>query len=224
MRGCGRSDRPPRDSEIHPETLIGDVLRVMDAQGLERVHWVGESSGGVLGVLLAAAYPERVASLVLVNTPVRVLANEAINYTAAAFERRSLSDTFKEFGVAEWCRRTLGQRLDLDHAGPELREFFITEMGQTPDYVAVAIHDCIEPIDTLPLLKGLSIPVLLLAGDKKKVTVEQQRIMVREIPHVQATTFEGYGNAIGVLAPERCAREAIKLWESIDPTGAPRLN
>jgi len=29
------------------------------------VHWVDESSGGIIGLLLAASHPERIASLVL---------------------------------------------------------------------------------------------------------------------------------------------------------------
>src|ERR1700722_4294229 len=43
VRGCGRSDVPPADFKPTPESLAGDVLQVMDALGLERVHWVGES-------------------------------------------------------------------------------------------------------------------------------------------------------------------------------------
>jgi pimeloyl-ACP methyl ester carboxylesterase len=39
---------------------------------LERVHWVGESSGGIIGLLLAAAHPERISSLTLCNTPTRI--------------------------------------------------------------------------------------------------------------------------------------------------------
>src|SRR6202035_4061926 len=52
VRGCGKSDVPPPGFPLDAGMIVRDMLRVMDAQGLERVHWFGESSGGVLGVLL----------------------------------------------------------------------------------------------------------------------------------------------------------------------------
>jgi pimeloyl-ACP methyl ester carboxylesterase len=45
---------------------------VFAAMSLKWVHWVGESSGGIIGLLLAASHPERIASLVLCNTPTRI--------------------------------------------------------------------------------------------------------------------------------------------------------
>ena len=40
----------------------------MDALGLDRVHWVGISTGGMIGQGLGIHYPDRVASLCLCNT------------------------------------------------------------------------------------------------------------------------------------------------------------
>jgi 3-oxoadipate enol-lactonase len=48
-------------------------MAVLDHLSLPPVHWVGESSGGIIGLLLAAAHPERIASLVLCNTSERLM-------------------------------------------------------------------------------------------------------------------------------------------------------
>jgi 3-oxoadipate enol-lactonase len=69
LLGCGVSDVPAAGYNFTPEKIAGEIIAVLDALSLPRVHWVGESSGGLVGVLLAAAHPERVASLVLCNTP-----------------------------------------------------------------------------------------------------------------------------------------------------------
>lgn len=49
--------------------LAADVLAVLDAEGIARVHLVGHGLGAATAFALAAAAPARVASLVLVDPP-----------------------------------------------------------------------------------------------------------------------------------------------------------
>src|SRR3954449_6216710 len=72
LLGVGESDQPPVNYRYTPEAIAAQVIAALDALGLERVHWIGESSGGIIGVLLAAVHPGRIASLVLCNTPGRI--------------------------------------------------------------------------------------------------------------------------------------------------------
>ena len=46
---------------------VADLIALLDARGLDRVHVVGMSMGGFIAVHLAARHPERVRSLVLVD-------------------------------------------------------------------------------------------------------------------------------------------------------------
>lgn len=65
-RGHGGTDAPPG-----PYTLaefVADAVGLMDALGLDRVHWVGISTGGMIGQGLGIHHPERIASLTLCNT------------------------------------------------------------------------------------------------------------------------------------------------------------
>src|SRR5262249_55287333 len=72
LLGCGGSDVPAPGYHVAPEQIAAQLLAVFDALSLSQVHWVGESSGGIIGLLLASAHPERIASLVLCNTPTRI--------------------------------------------------------------------------------------------------------------------------------------------------------
>jgi pimeloyl-ACP methyl ester carboxylesterase len=72
LLGCGASDVPAEGYRFTPAKIESEILAVLAQLSLTRVHWVGESSGGIIGLLLAAAYPERIASLVLCNTPTRI--------------------------------------------------------------------------------------------------------------------------------------------------------
>ena len=215
LRGCGRTAAPPRGYRFEPATIARDILEVMDANDLERVHWVGESSGGILGLFFAYTYPDRIASVVACNSPIRV--NDEIK-RIYALDKESSAEAMLAHGVGEWCRQTLKYRLDLERASPELQEWYIEQLGKTPDYVATALIECFDAVDLMPILSGIKQPVLLMTGDKSKLSSEQAETMKRELQRGELTTFAGYGHGINLLAPERCTREALAFWERVDAT------
>lgn len=65
LRGRGLSARDPKWQNYHPGTYLGDLQRLMDVLDLRRVAIIGTSLGGLLGMMLGATVPERVAGLVL---------------------------------------------------------------------------------------------------------------------------------------------------------------
>jgi pimeloyl-ACP methyl ester carboxylesterase/class 3 adenylate cyclase len=71
-RGVGVSDRSLGTGTA--EDRMDDLRAVADAAGVERATIVAISEGGPLAVLFAAAYPERVRSMVLWGTMARMLA------------------------------------------------------------------------------------------------------------------------------------------------------
>jgi 3-oxoadipate enol-lactonase len=213
LLGCGASDVPAAGYHVTPEQIAAQLLAVFDAMSLSRVHWVGESSGGIIGLLLAAAYPERIASLVLCNTPTRISDEIRGIY---ALDQESTAAAIRAHGVGEWCRRTLGYRLDLDHASAALREWVIAEMDRTRPDIAAALHECFESVDVRPLLPGIRAPVLLLSGDKSRIASEQQKIFADTLPHGRLESFAGYGHGVNLLQPERCARKALNFWRAAE--------
>src|SRR5271163_2855896 len=120
LLGCGKSDVPASGYAYTPERIGAQILAVLDAQSLPRVHWVGESSGGLIGLLLAAAHPERFAGLVLCNTPSRIPDRIKRIY---ALDRADAAEAMRAYGVGEWCRRTLRYRLDVEKADSALQDW-----------------------------------------------------------------------------------------------------
>jgi len=66
-RGQGRS-AVPEEHAIRIDTLYADAVGLLEALGLSRVHFIGHSMGGRVGIRLAARRPDLVRSLVLMNT------------------------------------------------------------------------------------------------------------------------------------------------------------
>lgn len=65
LRGRGRSAKPPYGYAV--PFHAADVLALCDKLGLRTVHVVGHSLGAVIGMYLAALYPDRVGKLVMID-------------------------------------------------------------------------------------------------------------------------------------------------------------
>jgi len=217
LLGCGKSDNPAPGYRYTPEGIGAQIIAVLDAFSVSRVHWVGESSGGLIGLLLAAAHPDRIASLVLCNTPTRISDEIRGIYSLG---RESTAEAIRANGTGAWCRQTLGYRLDLDHASAELQDWVVAQMDKTRPDIAAALHECFETVDVRPLLAGIKAPVLMLSGDKSAIASQQQKTFAEMLPQGRVELFAGYGHGINLLQPERCARRAVEFWRGVE--GAPQ--
>jgi pimeloyl-ACP methyl ester carboxylesterase len=67
MKGFGWSDRP-RGADYDPRTLAREVTALMDALGIKKAAIAGNSLGGAVSLMIAGEQPERVDTLVLVDS------------------------------------------------------------------------------------------------------------------------------------------------------------
>ena len=208
-RGCGETTRPPEGSVYTFEQLAGDAIGLMDALGIERVHWVGESSGGIVGMTAALESPDRLHTLTLCDTPFKRSAQIASTYTLGQGSRAA---AFEKYGVGGWCRQTLSYRLDTARASPALCEWYIEQMDRTPKHVANAMDRAVAQGDLWPRLPDIQTRTLILGGDRSLIADETHRSAMRErMPRAKVVAFEGYGHGINLLAPERCVEEIRKF-------------
>ncbi|MBI2908796.1 MAG: alpha/beta hydrolase [Chloroflexi bacterium] len=207
MRGHVRSPVPPAEYEPAVSTFVGDIVGLMDLLSIERVVYVGESFGGILGLLLAHAHPERLHALVLTSTPFRS-PREELGKKFPVKEGSAQAALLK--GVDNWSRQTMGQRIDLNLAPPQLVEWWIGEMGKTDPQNAASLNRYIGTLDFSPHLKELRVPTLVLAGENSPVATPQQLELMRsQIPEVEVVTFPGVGHGVHALMPERCIEEIL---------------
>jgi pimeloyl-ACP methyl ester carboxylesterase len=68
LRGHGGSTHTGRVESYCFEQLVDDLRALLDALAIDRCDLLGHSLGGMVVLRFALAYPERVASLVLMNT------------------------------------------------------------------------------------------------------------------------------------------------------------
>jgi pimeloyl-ACP methyl ester carboxylesterase len=90
QRGHGGTTNSGKHELYTLDNLAADLLGAFDALGLERADLLGHSLGGGVVLRFALAHPERVASLVLMDTsprPLKMRFSESARAGIAAFAR-----------------------------------------------------------------------------------------------------------------------------------------
>ena len=67
--GGGRSEHPSNPAMWTPELFVEEVVAMRNALGLDRVHILGQSWGGMLGMQYTLTQPAGLLSLVVANSP-----------------------------------------------------------------------------------------------------------------------------------------------------------
>jgi pimeloyl-ACP methyl ester carboxylesterase len=166
LRGRGESDKP--DTGYTLDDHAGDVLALLDHLGIERATILGHSFGGLLTVYLAAKYPHRVASLVLLDVAVWILED------TTKLIRVSIDRLTKTFPSADGYIDALKQAPYLDGFwDPMVERYFRAEIETSPDGTArartsaAAIEQVIQAIGKEPwgeYVKQISAPSILING------------------------------------------------------------
>ena len=70
--GCGNSDKPDNPSLWSVELFLEELATVRHSLGLDRIHLLGHSWGGMLAMEYALTQPEGILSLILASSPANV--------------------------------------------------------------------------------------------------------------------------------------------------------
>lgn len=208
-RGSTETRTPPPAEGYSIAQFSADAVNLLDALGIDRAHWIGESSGGIVGLCTALNHGDRLQSLILCDTPFKRPDAMYAVYSSGEKDREA---AFRKYGVAGWCRRTLSYRLDTEKASAALCDWYVEQMGRTPIPVAVALERMIGAGDLWPDLPKISVPTLILAGEKSPIASESMtREMKQRMPRARLNRLAGFGHGVNLVAPAECAA-AIKAF------------
>jgi pimeloyl-ACP methyl ester carboxylesterase len=79
MRGYGGTDAPPRVRDYSIDRLVRDVVELIGALGVEKVHLVGHDWGAVIAWEVAQRHPEHLLTLTAINcAPYQIVMRELL--------------------------------------------------------------------------------------------------------------------------------------------------
>lgn len=205
-RGCGASSKPKEAGAYTVAELTRDAIGLMDRLAIDKVHWVGESSGGIVGMSAALDHPGRLRSLTMMNTPFRRPKEATSAYTLG---EPDFASAIRKYGVGGFCRQTIDYRIDRSKAPSEMVEWYIAEMDKTEPHIAIAYNAELGRGDLWPRLPEVRVPILMLTSQSKLAKEDEMEAMRERLPDARLVAIEGYGHGIHLIAAERCVKEML---------------
>ncbi|MGW6281264.1 3-oxoadipate enol-lactonase [Kribbella sp. NPDC055071] len=154
-RGHGGSPVPPGPYTI--DELADDVRELLDHLELEKVHYVGLSLGGMIGMRLAAQHPDRVDRLAVLCTSA-LLGPASMWHERAALVRERGTASVAEAVVARWYTKPFQER------HPEVIAAARQMVASTPPQGYSACCEAIAAMDLTADLPRITAPTLVIAG------------------------------------------------------------
>jgi 3-oxoadipate enol-lactonase len=187
LRGYG--DSPVTPGTVPMAQLAADVSHLLDHRGVETAALAGLSMGGLVVMELAAAQPHRWwAYGFIATTAQRVTAEEQQ-------ARRASARTMQEQGMRPVAEQ-MAARLFGPDPGAELTATVMAMMLATsPAGAAAAVRGRAERPDYQPVLKSLTAPVLVCAGDRDSYsTAEVTAELVTCLHDPEVVLMDGVGH------------------------------
>ncbi|MGI9520687.1 MAG: 3-oxoadipate enol-lactonase [Hyphomicrobiaceae bacterium] len=172
-RGHGATDAPEGPYSI--KLLAEDVVALLDALDIERVHFAGLSMGGMIGQYLGANHADHIQSLLLCDTasemPTREMWNDRISMAQDQGIAALLDSTLKRWFTEPFLNNNKS-------SVEKVAEMIRTTGAQ--GYIACA--SAVRDMSQTAILSQINLPTIIIVGeDDPACTVEQSRILEQHI-------------------------------------------
>ena len=212
--GAGRSSDPPESFTLsdYADCLAG----FLNALGLGRVHMVGLSFGGAIGLEFCRRYATRMMSLVLAGAYAGwtgSLPSEVAN------QRLQQSLRAAHLPPSEFAATMLPTMFSTAAANDRIDEFATSLLEFHPSgFAAMALACAADLRDVLP---RVDVPVLLLYGDEdRRAPPSVGEALHAVLPSSQLVVMPGVGHVSSVEAAERFNLEVRQFLRRLDSNSA----
>jgi len=209
IRGHGRSEAPAAAYTL--ELLGDDAIGLLDALGINRVHWVGLSMGGMIGQCVAMNHADRLQSLALCDTAATI-APEA----QPIWQERI--DAVREKGMESQVQATMERWFTpsfLSMNSPRvalIRNQFLT----TPVQGYIGCSEAIRKLNYLDRLSEIRIPTLIMVGEDDPGTpVSASEAMHKRIPNSRLVVLPSARHLSNVEQPEAFNAALLKFLRGL---------
>lgn len=194
QRSCGKSSGDEITSDITMDNLVKDLEELRQSFNIEKINILGQSFGGLLALNYAIKYPERLKTLLILESTgassdfIKKF-QENINSRITEDIQRQLSETKKELneftsskvlknGVAKVFSRYLSiiNKLyfyDTSYMKNLDMGYFDDEMARKSFIIQEQLHSYLMHYNLLDQLSKISCPTLIIHGDYDPIPYEE---------------------------------------------------
>lgn len=199
-RGHGQSLVTPGPYSI--ELLANDVLRLLDALEIDRVHFCGLSMGGQIGQWLGIHARHRLHKLVLCNTGAKIGTPENWNARIESVLARGMKDVSDAI-ISRWFTSVFSS------AQPEVVAGIRKTLESANPQGYVACCAAVRDYDSRQQLSSVSVPTLVIAGDQDLSTPPADgKFIADQIPGARFVTLSA-AHISNIEAADRFTAEVM---------------
>jgi len=196
MRGHGDSDVPPGPYTL--ELLAEDVIGLLDALDIDRVHFVGLSVGGMIGQSLALNHAKRLGSLALCDTALTIpqeaqpIWQERIERTRAKGMESQVNETMERWFTPAFLKQN-----------PPMVGLIRKQILATPVAGYLGCAEAIRKLNYLNRLPEIKLPTLIMVGEDDPGTpVSASQAIHERIPNSKLVILPSCRHLSNVEQPE----------------------
>jgi pimeloyl-ACP methyl ester carboxylesterase len=205
LRGHGQSDAPP--TGYATDVLVDDIVRAIEALGLERPVVIGHSRGGSLALALASRRPDLVRALVLLDSGIRSSAGRAAD----------LGPFYATLGGADHAERVAAfarERLLEPTDGEEVIHKVETVMGATPAHVFLGMAEGVLDFDSWAAAQQSTMPTLLVLSARPSFLDTASLDALP--PSWQVARVVGAGHFVQLVVPDQVHAMVDRFLELLE--------
>jgi len=190
--------------------LADDAVGLLDVLGIQKVHFMGLSIGGMIGQQLGACYPERILSLSLCNTasemPPRSLWEERFEIARTQGIAGLVDGTIKRWFTAPFIERA-PQEIE------KVRQMILGTNVEGYIGCGSAVRDMAQST----MLLKIKAPTLVLSGRHDPAcTVDQGTVLNRLIDGSRMVIIEDAAHLSNIEQPVQFNQAVREFMDSVD--------
>lgn len=206
-RGHGDSPAPPGPYTL--ADLGGDLVALLDHLGIGRAHVCGLSLGGIVGLWLAAAHPDRVDRLVACCTAPAFPADSW--HERAATVRVHGTQAVAPASLERWLTASFRERQ------PDTVERLRVALLATRAEGYAGCCEALAGADLTDALPGITAPTLAIAGAEDPATPPDQLKRIADgVADASLAVVDDAAHLVNVEQPERVS---ALIRDHLDPGG-----
>jgi 3-oxoadipate enol-lactonase len=194
QRGHGGTEAPAGRYTF--DTLIADVIGLMDAIGIKRAHWCGVSMGCATGMGLVQKHPDRFDRMILCDNPGR-----SSPETHRQWEERIA--IAQQGGMPALLESTMQRWFPPEtlKANPPHMDKIRPMILSTPVNGFIGCSAALGDHDFRPLMPKVKNPVLWMCGEKDGHNASAMAVMQQELPGSKYIVLPGAGHISNMDQP-----------------------
>ncbi|SPO07782.1 related to alpha/beta fold family hydrolase [Cephalotrichum gorgonifer] len=213
LRGHGGSSypKPGKDDsyDYSTTTIIDEIKDTLDQLGVDKVHFIGESTSGMLAEIFAATYPERTSSVVVCSSPTH-LPQTALDFFA--FGMQSWPEACRRLGSRGWAEQLSSSKGTVEAGDPNYLKWWIDTVAVSDGEGLGGYAGFLSHLDSRPYLRRIQAPMLILCpSNSAVVTVESMEELGAEVSTARLEVIKTRGHEIYAEAADACLIKVLEF-------------